>query len=105
MSIPVSDQQPWPPPAVTLVSQKSFTSGSIGALIAVLAMILILGIIAGVIGRLCSGRRTIMGHGPYDLESWAETTFSSCIDGRINPPQLRPTTNPIDTAAASSSSA
>jgi hypothetical protein len=25
-----------------------------------------------------------MGHGQYDLESWAERKCSTCIDGRIN---------------------
>ncbi|RVW50479.1 hypothetical protein CK203_086830 [Vitis vinifera] len=54
---------------------------------AVLAVIAILGTLAAIVGRLCSGRR-IMGHGQYDIESWLEEKCSSCIDGRVNPPPL-----------------
>jgi hypothetical protein len=64
--------------------------------IAVLAVITILGVIAGMIGRLCSGRR-IMGHGQYDFESWVERKCSSCLDGRVGPPPPRP---PPATASA-----
>ncbi|WJX50439.1 hypothetical protein P8452_36740 [Trifolium repens] len=56
--------------------------GSIGPVIAVLAIITVLGIIAGMIGRLCSGRR-VMGYGEYDIKSWVETKCSSCVGGRI----------------------
>ncbi|KAI9128107.1 hypothetical protein K1719_001100 [Acacia pycnantha] len=59
--------------------------GSAGPVIAVLAVITVLGVIAGMIGRLCSGRR-VMGLGEYDLEGWVETKCSSCVDGRIRPP-------------------
>ncbi|KHN31053.1 hypothetical protein glysoja_020351, partial [Glycine soja] len=57
----------------------------VGPVIAVLAVITVLGVIAGMIGRLCSGRR-VMGHGEYDVETWVETKCSSCVDGRIAPP-------------------
>nr|XP_004501812.1 uncharacterized protein LOC101514152 [Cicer arietinum] len=74
------------PPPLT-VDQQSYNGASqhdsIGPVIGVLIVIIVLGIIAVMIGRLCSGRR-IMGHGQYDIESWAERKCSTCIDGRIN---------------------
>ncbi|XP_021647978.1 uncharacterized protein LOC110640794 [Hevea brasiliensis] len=76
------------PPAVT-IAQENFhthsTHSSVGPVIAVLAVIMILGLLAVTIGRLCS-RRRILGYGQYDIENWAETKCSSCIDGRISPP-------------------
>ncbi|KAF5739428.1 hypothetical protein HS088_TW12G00634 [Tripterygium wilfordii] len=97
MSMPIAQQ----PPSVTLPEQSySNHSGhtSIGPVIAVMVIIIILGVLAGMIGRLCSGRR-IMGYGDYDIESWAERKFSRCIDGRINPspprPQVSATSTPV----------
>ncbi|CAK9150797.1 unnamed protein product [Ilex paraguariensis] len=96
--IPVPEQQQPPPIAET--TQQAYTAhsghGSVGPVIAVLAVITILvlavitilGAIAIVIGRLCSGRR-IMGRGRYDFEGWVETKFSSCLDGRVDPPPPR----------------
>ncbi|KAJ7966660.1 Alpha-protein kinase 1-like [Quillaja saponaria] len=84
MSMPL-DQQPTP----FIVTEQSYRAssnhGSVGPLVGVLIVITILGVLAVMIGRLCSGR-TVMGYGQYDMESWAETKCSSCIDGRINPP-------------------
>ena len=92
-------QQP-PPVTVTQQPYNSHTShASIGPVIAVLLVIIILGILAGMIGRLCTGR-SIMGYGQYDIESWIEAKCSSCIDGRIYPPQ--PRTNPSATSVPSS---
>ncbi|KAJ0077091.1 hypothetical protein Patl1_36207 [Pistacia atlantica] len=72
---PLLDQQP-PPMAVT---QQAYTArsghGSVGPVIAVLAVIIMLGVIAGMIGRLCSGRR-VMGRGEYDFEGWVERKCS-----------------------------
>ncbi|XP_077233536.1 uncharacterized protein LOC143875832 [Tasmannia lanceolata] len=89
MSMPLYQQ---PPPMV--INQQAYSShsgsGSIGPVIAVLAVITILGVVAGMIGRLCSGRR-ILGHGDYDFEGWIERKCSSCIDGRIDPPPQRNT--------------
>ncbi|KAH7567365.1 hypothetical protein ACOSP7_010783 [Xanthoceras sorbifolium] len=87
MSMPLGQQ----PPPVTIAQQSYNHSvhGSVGPLIAVLVVIIILGILAGMVGRLCSGK-TIMGYGQYDIESWAETKCSTCIDGRISPPLPRP---------------
>ncbi|KAJ4701814.1 Alpha-protein kinase 1-like [Melia azedarach] len=78
-----------PPPAVTTITQAHSTHGSVGPLIAVLVVVIILGVIAGMIGRLCSGK-PIMGCGQYDIGSCAERKFSSCIDGTISPPLPRP---------------
>ncbi|KAL3814196.1 hypothetical protein ACJIZ3_015464 [Penstemon smallii] len=83
-------QQPPPPPME--ISQQANTgysgNGSVGPVIGVLAMITILGAIAVMIGRLCSGRK-IMGHGQYDIESWVEIKCGSCIDGRVDPHPTR----------------
>ncbi|KAJ9186689.1 hypothetical protein P3X46_002234 [Hevea brasiliensis] len=88
MSTPLSQQ----PPAVT-IAQEPFhthsTHSSVGPVIAVLVVIMILAVLAVMIGRLCSGRR-ILGYGQHDIESWAETKCSSCIDGTISPPLSRP---------------
>ncbi|XP_022725067.1 uncharacterized protein LOC111281660 [Durio zibethinus] len=89
MSTPLGQQ----PPSVG-VSQQAYKAhtghGSVGPVIAVLVLITILGVIAGMIGRLCSGR-PIMGHGQYDFEGWFERKCSSCLDGRVDPPPPRPT--------------
>ncbi|KAE9586789.1 hypothetical protein Lal_00004842 [Lupinus albus] len=84
MSTPMYQQ----PPLVTVAQQHSSYDGasehdSVGPLVGVLIVVILLGIIAVMIGRLCSGRR-IMGYGQYDIESWAESKCSTCIDGRIN---------------------
>ncbi|KAI4316745.1 hypothetical protein L6164_024693 [Bauhinia variegata] len=81
MSMPL---YPQPPPDI--VTEQSHNGGSehdsVGPVVGVLVVIIVLGVIAVMIGRLCSGKR-IMGYGQYDLESWAESKCSSCIDGRI----------------------
>ncbi|GAA0156615.1 hypothetical protein LIER_14069 [Lithospermum erythrorhizon] len=58
-------------------------NGSVGPVIGVLVVIAVLGAVAVVIGRLCSGRK-IMDHGQYDFESWVEIKCASCIDGHVN---------------------
>lgn len=79
-------QQLLPPPM--FIGQQAYSDrpghGSVGPVIAVLAVIAVLGAIAVMIGRLCSGRR-IMGRGQYDFEGWVETKCASCIDGRVDP--------------------
>ncbi|CAI8599200.1 unnamed protein product [Vicia faba] len=88
-SMPLYPQQQLQPPPFDEVTQQSYNGAShsqhdsIGPVIGVLVVIIVLGIIAVMIGRLCSGRK-IMGHGQYDVESWAERKCSTCIDGRIN---------------------
>ncbi|PON38093.1 hypothetical protein PanWU01x14_315310 [Parasponia andersonii] len=78
-SLPLNQQAP----PLEVVSQHVSHGPSVGPVVAVLAVILILGAMAVMVGRLCSGKR-IMGYGQFDLESWAETKCSSCIDGRIH---------------------
>lgn len=84
-SAPVLD--PLQPPPMEM-AQQAYTAhsghGSVGPVIGVLAVITILGAIAVMIGRLCSGRG-IRGHAQYDFERWVETKCASCIDGRVDP--------------------
>ncbi|XP_050365721.1 uncharacterized protein LOC126784292 [Argentina anserina] len=94
MSRSYGEQPPPPPPPQEFVIQGGEAStysphGSIGAVVGVLVMVVILAVVAVVIGRLCSGK-TIMGYGHFDMESWAETKCSSCIDGRISISLSRP---------------
>ncbi|KAF9668607.1 hypothetical protein SADUNF_Sadunf14G0021200 [Salix dunnii] len=97
MSMPL-DQEP-PPVSITPQSFSTHsTHTSISPFIAVLVVIMFFGVLAVMVGRLCSGRR-IMGYGQFDMESWAEGKCSSCIDGRISPPV------PRSSAPATSSSA
>lgn len=96
------DQQP-PPMSVTPQSFNTYsTHASIGPAIAVLVVIMVFGVLAVMVGRLCSGRR-IMGYGQYDMESWAEVKCSSCIDGRISPlaPPLSRSSVPATSSSAS----
>ncbi|XP_057975384.1 uncharacterized protein LOC131162803 [Malania oleifera] len=89
MSMPADQQQLQPPPPPATTTQVAYntrsTHGSIGPVIGVLAIVIVFGILAGLVGRLCYGRRRIMGRGGYyDIEGWLERKCSSCIDGRIN---------------------
>lgn len=99
MSLPIEQQSP---PALGM--QQNYGghpgSGSVGPVIGVLVVIIVFAVIAVVVGRLCSGR-SIMGYGHFDLESWAETKCSSCIDGRISPPPPRVNVSAAAAAAAS----
>lgn len=88
ITIPFLDLQP--PPLEVMAPQdiaNKADDGSIGPVIGVLSVIIIVGVFAGMVGRLCSGR-PIMGYGgQYDFESWVEKKFSSCLDGRVGPPR------------------
>lgn len=88
-----SVQQQQQPPPMAMATEQAYSAhtghGSVGPVIGVLAVITILGAIAVMVGRLCSGRG-IFGHGPrYDFESWVETKCSSCVDGRVDSPAPR----------------
>lgn len=85
-SNPINPQQEQLPPIQTTRQAYPANSGrgSVGPVIGVLALITILGAIAVMIGRLCSGRK-VMGHLQYDVEGWVETKCASCIDGRVEP--------------------
>lgn len=68
------------PPAVGEPSHS--THRSIETLVVVLAVITIVGVIAGIIARLCGGRH-FGGNGENDIEGWVERKCRSCIDGGI----------------------
>ncbi|GMI96760.1 hypothetical protein HRI_003345300 [Hibiscus trionum] len=71
-----------PPPAEPYYNSHA-APASIAPFITVLLVIIILSIVAGMIGRLCTGQK-FMGVGQFDIESWVKTKCS-CIDGRIYP--------------------
>lgn len=81
MSLPYVEQQPAVIPAMG-VSKQHAGSSSVGPVIAVLAVVMVLGLVSVVIGRLCSGRR-IPGIGQYDLEGWFGSKFGPCVDGQM----------------------
>ncbi|KAL1193556.1 hypothetical protein V5N11_025753 [Cardamine amara subsp. amara] len=83
----------WQPPPATELPQHH---AAIGPFIAVFIVVIVLCVLASVIGRLCSGK-TILGYGAYDMERWAESRCSSCIDGHIRPsPPRQPEGNVAD---------
>ena len=94
MSMPL-DQAP-PPPTVTITQQTFSSHSTFVPFIAVFTVIIIFGVLAIMIGRLCSGGTTL-GYGHYDMERWVEEKCSSCIDGRISPPTTttRPRANNV----------
>ncbi|KAJ0098940.1 hypothetical protein Patl1_20533 [Pistacia atlantica] len=59
-----------------------YTHRSIETLVVVLAVITIIGVIAGIIARLCGGRH-FGGNGENDIEGWVEKKCRSCIDGGV----------------------
>ncbi|XP_039016023.1 uncharacterized protein LOC120146565 [Hibiscus syriacus] len=75
------------PPTVREPSRYSHRS--IETLIVVLAVITIVGVIAGIISRLCGGRH-FGGNGENDIEGWIESKCRSCIDGGVPPPAVQP---------------
>ncbi|KAH6772820.1 fission regulator-like protein [Perilla frutescens var. hirtella] len=56
------------------------THNSIETLVVVLAVITLVGVIAGIIARLCGGR----SHAEHDVEGWVERKCRSCIDAGIS---------------------
>ncbi|XVE75623.1 hypothetical protein DITRI_Ditri12bG0108100 [Diplodiscus trichospermus] len=68
------------PPTVREPSRYSHRS--IETLIVVLAVITIIGVIAGIIARLCGGRH-FGGNGENDIEGWIEKKCRSCLDGGV----------------------
>ncbi|KAH7295553.1 hypothetical protein KP509_27G054500 [Ceratopteris richardii] len=53
-------------------------------LFVVLIIIIILGLMAGVLARICGGRH-FAGLGEYDFEGWVEHKCASCLDGSMPP--------------------
>ncbi|GLJ28606.1 hypothetical protein SUGI_0563690 [Cryptomeria japonica] len=74
------------PPAGGIYSEAaahgSHSRGSVGPLIVVLAVITILGVAAGMVGRMCAGRRFRRDR-EYDFEGWIERKCATCIDGSL----------------------
>ncbi|KAF8398398.1 hypothetical protein HHK36_017325 [Tetracentron sinense] len=68
------------PPVVGESSHS--THRSIETLVVVLAVITIIGVIAGIFARLCGGRH-FGGSGENDIEGWVERKCRSCIDGGV----------------------
>lgn len=98
------DQAP-PPPTVPITQQTFSSHSTFVPFIAVFAVIIIFGVLAIMIGRLCSGG-TALGYGHYDMERWVEEKCSSCIDGRISPPTTtttRPRANNASVSVTSTS--
>ena len=85
MSMPVVQQPPAGYYTEQAATHSSPPSGSIVMVIVVLAVITILGAAAGVVGRLCAGRR-FSGDSEYDFEGWVERKCSTCIDGHLDGP-------------------
>lgn len=75
-----------PPPATVA---KPDAHRSIETLVVVLAVITIVGVIAGIIARLCGGRH-LGGNGEHDIEGWVERKCRSCIDGGVPAPAPPP---------------
>ncbi|KAJ0591293.1 hypothetical protein HanIR_Chr04g0206781 [Helianthus annuus] len=86
---PPLDPTQQPPPYPPVIQEHAYKPhsghGSVGPVIGVLAVVIVLGAVAIMIGRLCSGRR-VMGHMQYDFEGWMETKCTTCIAGRLDPP-------------------
>ncbi|KAM7500186.1 hypothetical protein LguiA_024600 [Lonicera macranthoides] len=71
-----------PPPVVVMVEPNHSTHRSIETLVVVLAVITIVGVIAGIIARLCGGQH-FGGSGEHDVEGWVESKCRSCIDAGL----------------------
>ncbi|GAB4843850.1 hypothetical protein Ancab_013812 [Ancistrocladus abbreviatus] len=86
-----------PPPVVAVTN--SYPRRSMETLVVVLAVITLVGVIAGIIARVCGGRH-LGGNGENDIEGWVEKRCSSCIDGGVPEPPPPPPPPPAAAAAA-----
>ncbi|MED6151577.1 hypothetical protein PIB30_083805 [Stylosanthes scabra] len=64
-----------------------YSHRSIETLVVVIAVITIVGVIAGMIARLCGGRHF---NGDNDIEGWVDNKCRSCIDAGLPPPPPPP---------------
>ena len=49
-------------------------------LVVVVSAIVIVTVLAGILARVCGGRRLV---GEHDIEGWVESKCRSCIDGGV----------------------
>ncbi|GLT37376.1 hypothetical protein SLA2020_116950 [Shorea laevis] len=85
------------PPQVVAGPPSRYTHGSIETLVVVLAVITIIGVIAGIIARLCGGSH-FGGSEEHDVEDWVEKKCRSCLDGGVPsapPPPPSPPPPPL----------
>lgn len=73
----------------TMRDSSGHNNGSIGMLFVVLVIIIVLGLLAGLLARVCGGQH-FAGHIEYDFEGWIEKRCASCIDGSLPPPPPAP---------------
>ncbi|KAG2687087.1 hypothetical protein I3760_09G036500 [Carya illinoinensis] len=100
-SVEVGFDEEQPPlvgaPNAVVEPSSRYTHRSIETLVVVLAVITIVGVIAGIIARLCGGRH-FGGNGENDIEGWVERRCRSCIDGGV-PAAAPPAEEPKPAAA------
>ncbi|KAI9080719.1 hypothetical protein K1719_037232 [Acacia pycnantha] len=94
-----SSMQPIMVPPPRAEDANRYSHRSIETLVVVLAMITIVGVLAGIVARLCGGRH-FGGNGENDIEGWVESKCRSCIDGGLPPPPPPPPPEEPKTAAA-----
>ncbi|PKI40070.1 hypothetical protein CRG98_039523 [Punica granatum] len=98
VSRPPVFEAPPPPLPPTEVDPSKYTHHSIETLVVVLAVITIVGVIAGIVARLCGGRH-FGGSGDHDIEGWVESKCRNCIEGGLPPPPQPPLQEPPKPAA------
>ncbi|XP_038698127.1 uncharacterized protein LOC119995695 [Tripterygium wilfordii] len=76
-----------------------YSHRSIETLVVVLAVITIVGVVAGIIARLCGGRH-FGGSGEHDIEGWIERKCRSCIDSGVPAAPPPPPPPPEETKPA-----
>ncbi|KAL2320768.1 hypothetical protein Fmac_029737 [Flemingia macrophylla] len=84
-----SEMQPFVETPPKVVEPNRYSHRSIETLVVVIAVITIVGVIAGMIARLCGGRH-FGGNGEHDIEGWVEKKCRSCIDGGLPPEEPKP---------------
>ncbi|KAK7378171.1 hypothetical protein VNO80_03608 [Phaseolus coccineus] len=97
-----SEMQPFVETPPKVVEPNRYSHRSIETLVVVIAVITIVGVIAGMIARLCGGRH-FGGNGENDIEGWVEKKCRSCIDGGLPPPPEEPKPAPAPEPAGEAS--
>ncbi|XP_010057245.2 uncharacterized protein LOC104445124 [Eucalyptus grandis] len=82
-----------PPPPPSAAEPGRYARRSIETLVVVLAAITIIGVVAGIVARLCGGR-LLGGSRDNDIEGWVERRCRSCIDSGLPPPEEKPAEAP-----------